>query len=138
MRDRTRLFDADPSRLADVRRFIGDCVRGGPFEAVLDDLLIAVSEASANAVLHSGTRQFRVTWHEDAGSVAITVTDDGIFGTVVAAPEIDDTSHRGIQLMNRTMSEIRIRKGTPERTGTEVRMVRTLPREGNGANSRPG
>jgi len=135
--DRSRAFDAHPSRLAEVRRFIGDCARGGPFEPVLDDLLIAVSEASANAVIHSGTREFRVTWHEDAASVAISVVDDGIYGPVVEVPELDDTSHRGIQLMAQTMSEITIRKGTPERMGTEVRLVRTVPAESNGSGERP-
>jgi anti-sigma regulatory factor (Ser/Thr protein kinase) len=126
MMDRTRVFEAQPRRLAEVRRFIAECARGGPFEQVLDDLLIATSEASANAVLHSGTRQFRVTWHEDADSVVIMVTDDGVYGPGVGMPEADSTSHRGIQLMSRTMSEITIRKGTPDHVGTEVRMVRTI------------
>jgi anti-sigma regulatory factor (Ser/Thr protein kinase) len=126
--DRSRVFEADPARLADVRKFIIHCARGGPFESVLDDLLIAASEASANAVLHSGTDEFTVSWHSEGHSVEITVQDHGLYERGLALPEIDGKAHRGLHLMARTMSEISIRRGTRDHPGTKVRMVKVLPR----------
>jgi anti-sigma regulatory factor (Ser/Thr protein kinase) len=125
--ERTRTFPADSGRLADVRRFVTECARGGPFEPVLDDLLIAVSEASANAVLHSGTAEFRVTWRSEADAVEITVEDDGVYHGGVSLPEIDRTGHRGIHLMAATMNEVALIRGTPGHPGTTVRLVKSLP-----------
>jgi anti-sigma regulatory factor (Ser/Thr protein kinase) len=109
-----------------VRRFVIECARGGPFEPVLDDLLIAVSEASANAVLHSGTAEFRVTWRSEPGAVEITVEDDGIYRGGVSLPEIDGTGHRGIHLMAATMNEVALIRGTRSQPGTTVRLVKSV------------
>jgi anti-sigma regulatory factor (Ser/Thr protein kinase) len=87
---------------------------------VLPDLLIAVSEAAANAILHSGTEEFRVSWRSTQDRVRITVEDDGIFVDRVPVPEIDGVAHRGISLMAATMDELSLTEGRRDRPGTRV------------------
>jgi anti-sigma regulatory factor (Ser/Thr protein kinase) len=123
---RTRSFETHPSQLRRVRVFITECARGGPFEPYLDDLLIAASEASANAVAHSGSDRFSVTWDPRPDSVCIVVEDQGIYQRRVSLPEIDGTAHRGIHLIAATMNEVTLTRGTRKRPGTTVRMVRRL------------
>jgi anti-sigma regulatory factor (Ser/Thr protein kinase) len=135
MIDRSRTFEADPGALSEVRRFIRDCASGGPFAPVLDDLLIAASEASANAVLHSGTKAFTVSWRSDAKTVEITVRDDGVYEGGVEVPEIDGQAHRGLHLIARLMSETSLHRGTRERPGTVVRMVKVVADGGDVAAS---
>jgi anti-sigma regulatory factor (Ser/Thr protein kinase) len=102
---------------------------------VLPDLLIAASEAAANAILHSGTKEFRVTWRSTRERVEITVEDDGIFLDTVPLPEIDGIGHRGISLMAATMDELSLIEGRRDRPGTRVRLVKVLRRAGKDSRS---
>ena len=61
-----RAFRAHPSSLFGVRTFLRERAAADGFgPALTDDLVLAVSEASANAVLHSGSPMFRVSWHRE-------------------------------------------------------------------------
>src|SRR6266571_7750450 len=86
----SRSFPAHPSALFDVRRFLRERATGARVpEETAADLVLAASEACANAVLHSGGHMFRVTWRRDPESVEIQVTDQGVFQRRVPMPEFE-------------------------------------------------
>ena len=122
-----RVFPADRRQVGEVRRFIAACAEAAEMSDVLPDLLIAASEAAANAILHSGTREFRVIWRSTEDLVEITVEDDGMFVDRVPLPEIDGIAHRGISLMAAAMDELSLVEGRTGRPGTRVKMVKVLP-----------
>ncbi len=119
-----RTFPADPMHLADVRRFIRECASQSGFQGSLDDLLLSVSEAAANAVAHSGSPRFRVAWRSAGDEVEITVEDDGIFRRRAGAPELDGVSHRGLLIIAATVDEVQLIKGVRRSPGTTVKMVK--------------
>ena len=119
-----RAFRAHPSALFGVRTFLRErAAADGIGPAVTDDLLLAVSEASANAVLHSGSAMFRVTWFRDRERVVVEVSDDGEFKRRIplGPPE---PGGRGIALITALLDEVSIREGNPRRRGTVVRMAK--------------
>ena len=122
-----RVFPADPTEVGEVRQFIAECARRASMSHVLPDLLIAVSEAAANAILHSGTEEFRVSWRSAGDRVRITIEDDGIFVDRVSVPEIDGVAHRGISLMAATMDQLSLTEGRRDDPGTRVELVKRVP-----------
>jgi serine/threonine-protein kinase RsbW len=121
---RQRSFPARPEALSDVRRFIRESAAASSVQGDVDDLLLAVSEAAANAIRHSGTRQFRVRWRRSGQSVTVEVEDDGVFVDRVGVPEIDGTGHRGLQIMAAMLDGVALDKGVPGERGTRVRLVK--------------
>jgi anti-sigma regulatory factor (Ser/Thr protein kinase) len=122
-----RSFRAHPSALHSVREFVRE--RGaqvGLRPVVVDDLLIAVSEACANALLHTNSSQVRVTWRTDGDAVAVEVRDEGIFKRHVPSADPDAVGGNGIPLMIAVMDEVTFIEGTPARPGTIVRLVRRV------------
>lgn len=91
---------------------------------VLNDLVLAVSEACANAVLHSGSDKIIVEWAPDRTAVRVVITDEGVFRRRVPMPEYDDRPGHGIPLMVALVDEVDIREGTATRPGTVVRLVK--------------
>jgi len=120
----TQTFPATPEQLREIRGFIWRCATRDSFSSVVGDLLIAVTEASANAVLHAGSPIVRVSWNPQGDRVEVTVEDEGVFAARVGAPELDGVGHRGIQLMAATMDEVTIAQGSVDRPGTGVRLVK--------------
>ena len=121
----SREFPAVPAALAEVRSFMRDrCADGGIAGAPADDLLLAVSEACANAVLHSGSASFRVTWQQRGGRIEVRIADEGTFDRAI--PSGDRPGGNGLPLMTAVMDEISVRRGTARRPGTEVRLVKRL------------
>lgn len=120
----TQTFPATPEQLRQIRGFISRCAIRDSFSSVVDDLLIAVSEASANAVLHAGSPVVKVSWKPSGDRVEVTVEDEGVFVARAGIPEIDGVGHRGIMLMTAVMDEVTIAKGSAERPGTGVRLVK--------------
>ena len=123
----TRIFPAQPSSLFDIREFI----RGRSQEAALagdamNDLVLAVSEACANAVLHSGTDSIVVKWESSRGVVRVEVVDHGVFQRHVPLAVVDDRQGHGIPLMIALVDEVDIREGTENRPGTVVRLVKFM------------
>jgi anti-sigma regulatory factor (Ser/Thr protein kinase) len=121
----TRVFPASRDGvLSDVRRFVAE--EGGNVVALfVHDLQLAVTEACANAIVHSGTSEIRVSIRP-VGSrcVEIVVEDDGVYRTHLPAADGDATGHRGMFLMAALVDEITLRRGTDDRHGTVVRLLK--------------
>ena len=121
----SREFPAEPSALADVRAFLRERLReGGIAGTASDDVVLAVSEACANAVLHSGSVRFRVTWQQRGARVEIRIRDEGRFRRTT--PDAGRYGGNGLPLMTAVMDEVSVRRGTARRPGTEVRLVKVL------------
>jgi len=118
-----RPFRAHPSSLYQVRQFIRQQAEEAELSSeTTDDLLLAVSEACVNAVLHSSSRTVKVSWRHYGGCAEVLVADEGTFQRRVPMPEIDGPSGRGILLMMAVMDEVAIHEGTPRSPGTQVRL----------------
>jgi len=90
---------------------------------MVDDLVLAVSEACANAIVHTNSPSVDVGCTLSSDVLAIEVRDEGVFRRRVAMPEFDGHG-RGIPLMTALVDEITIKEGTPERPGTLVRLIK--------------
>jgi anti-anti-sigma factor len=118
-----RSYPADRRVLAEIRRFVRSRAMAGPVAEWADNIVLAVSEACANAILHSGTPEISVSWRAFEERAEVEVRDEGIFRRAVPS-EADGTSSRGILLMLAVMDQITITCGTDARPGTVVRMVK--------------
>jgi anti-sigma regulatory factor (Ser/Thr protein kinase) len=124
----TRSFRAHPSALSQVREFIRDQAEADGLAAdVADDLLLAVSEACVNAVIHTNSSHIQLSWRSQEGAIEILVQDEGIFERKVPIPELDGTAGRGIPIMLAVVDEVTIREGTPAHPGTVVRFLKHVP-----------
>lgn len=120
-----RRFAAVPESLPDVRVFLRErSTAAGLPQATADDLLIAVSEACANAVLHSGSREFDVEWRDDPRAVEVEVRDGGQFRRRVRVPSVEGPGGFGIPLMTALADRVEISEGTPADPGTRVRLTK--------------
>src|SRR5437773_11681703 len=115
-----RSFRAHPSALSQVREFVRTLAATDHLEeAVIDDLVLAVSEACVNSVIHTNSSHIRVSWRRHDGQVEVLVHDEGIFDRKVPVPEVDGTAGRGIPVMLALVDEGTIREGAPARPGTQ-------------------
>ncbi|MBA3552075.1 MAG: ATP-binding protein [Actinobacteria bacterium] len=121
----TRSFPADPTALTDVRRFVRSHAEKVllPPEAA-EDLALAVSEACANAVRHTPSRQFTVGFRRVDDSAEVTIEDQGVFRRPTVRPGVARTSGRGIPLMLALVDEVSITEGSQDRRGTLVRLLK--------------
>jgi serine/threonine-protein kinase RsbW len=117
----TRSFPAQSSSLRDIRRWIEDAGRLSLDPGELNDLKLAVTEACANAVRHSGSTSFVVSVDRSDGCIEVTVHDEGVFREALAPFDGDD-AHRGLSLIAQVVDEFSVRPGTRESKGTTVRM----------------
>lgn len=120
----TRRFAAERTVLAEVRRFVAREADRHAFSTIVHDLQLAVTEACANSILHSGTKEIRVSVAPVGGCLEITVEDDGVYGRVRPVPEADDTGHRGLHLLAAMVDDFTVHRGTRRRPGTVVRLVK--------------
>jgi anti-anti-sigma factor len=118
-----RTFPADRRVLGEIRHFVRSRALSGPVAEWTDNIVLAVSEACANAILHSGTPEIAVTWRLFPDRAEVEIRDEGIFVRAVPAESQGRTS-RGILLMMAVMDQITITCGTDARPGTVVRMVK--------------
>jgi anti-sigma regulatory factor (Ser/Thr protein kinase) len=82
-----RTFPATAESLPDMRTFLRERAAAAELsEATTDDLLLAVSEACANAVLHSGSDVFDVEWLNGPRTIEVVVRDRGTFRRRVRLP----------------------------------------------------
>jgi anti-sigma regulatory factor (Ser/Thr protein kinase) len=128
---RQRSFAARTDVLASVRAFLRDCAGGALLESDLDDILLAVCEAAANAIRHSGSGRFRVRWRRSGQSVTVEVEDEGVFVERAEWHDVHGTGHRGQQIIAALMDGVALRKGTRDRPGTRVRMVKHVAAVGS-------
>jgi anti-sigma regulatory factor (Ser/Thr protein kinase) len=123
-----RTFRAHPSALSQVREFVrSQAGADGLIGETIDDLVLAVSEACVNAVIHTNSSRVQVSWRASDHNVEIAVQDEGVFERKVPIPELDGTAGRGIPIMLALVDEVSIREGTPSHPGTVVRFVKHLP-----------
>ena len=120
-----RTFRAHPSALHEIRRFVRAQVEldGFPSSAA-EDLVLAVSEACANAILHTNSAAIDVQCVFSHAGAEVRVRDTGIFRRRVVVPVLDEGHGRGIPLMFALMDEVSIHEGTTLHPGTLVRLVK--------------
>src|SRR5512133_2576813 len=120
----TQAFPSESTTLlADVRRFVA--AGSAPYLAQpsVHDLVLAVTEACANAIRHSGSDEIRVTVAIDGPCVEITVEDDGIYRMSLPVMDGDPGSNRGLYLMAAMVDDFSLHRGTAARAGTTVRLL---------------
>ena len=121
----SKTFPALPSALYEVRKFIREASEAaGLSPANTNDIVLAVSEACANAVLHSGSTEIVVSWRQTGECVEVVIRDEGVFIRRVPIPEVDRTRGHGIPLMMALMDEVGVSEGSDRKPGTTVRLVK--------------
>lgn len=113
--------------VAVVRDFVSEILRlNGVCASCVDDILLAVSEACANAIDHGApAREYVVELHLHANSCLLWVShpghapnrraDERFSADNVALPGLEAESGRGIPLMNRLMDDVAF-TGAPRTT----------------------
>ena len=120
-----RTFPAQQAVLREIRQFIRQQAREHAFGDEAESLALAVTEACANAMVHTNCTRIGVTWRATGNRVEIEVEDDGIFRRRVHVPEVEGgRGHRGIPLMMALLDQVSISGGTESRPGTRVRLVK--------------
>jgi serine/threonine-protein kinase RsbW len=115
-------FPADAATLRPIRERVEEIAGRQLSPRECEDLKVAVTEACANAVLHSGTKEFRVTITSLPGCVEVVVEDDGVYRSTPAPVDGDSQAHRGLLLMAAMVDDLTLHRGTAETTGTTVRL----------------
>lgn len=121
---RTRAFRADRGELAEIRRFVADEAGRHSFTVAVPELQLAVTEACTNSILHSGGTTIEVSIVPAGSCLEITVEDDGVYRREIPIPEVDGSGHRGLHLMTAMVDDLALRRGTEQRRGTVVRLVK--------------
>jgi anti-sigma regulatory factor (Ser/Thr protein kinase) len=120
-------FPADAAALRDIRTFIRDrATQDGVPESATDDIVLAVSEASTNAIVHTSTGEIVVRWRKQEGLIYVWVCDEGIFRDAVGTPQLEGLGGRGIPLMQALMDAVTFRRGTTRQPGTIVCMAKRI------------
>jgi serine/threonine-protein kinase RsbW len=120
-----RVFAASGrSVLSDVRRFVESETSRDLSHGFVEDLQLAVTEACANSIRHSGTAEIRVSIKRADGCVEITVADDGVYRMTLPVIEGEAQSHRGMYLMAAMVDDVSLHRGRPGGMGTTVRLVK--------------
>ena len=116
----TTYLAPDPSEVSRARRFIREgCQATYLRPEALQGIVLAVSEACANAVEYAGASKVKVTWDRGAEGVVVEVADDGRFEQEPASDHLGI----GLAMAARVVDEITIKKGSREDPGTVVRLV---------------
>ena len=119
----TYLAESD-SLLADVRRFVATATAPYLEQPSIQDLVLAVTEACANAIRHSGSDEIRVGVTVNGLCVEITVEDDGVYLMSLPVVDGDPGSHRGMYLMAAMVDDFSLHRGTDAHAGTTVRLLK--------------
>jgi serine/threonine-protein kinase RsbW len=112
------------SVLADVRRFVEAEANAYLSRAFVQDLQLAVTEACANSIRHSGTAEIRVSVALLAACVEVVVADDGVYRMTLPVVDGEAQSHRGMYLMAAMVDDFSLHRGTEHAVGTTVRLVK--------------
>ena len=119
---------ASPSRLSGLRRAVRADLRGVS-EEVADDVVLALSEAATNAVLHgsSGGQPIQVVVHVNDDWVEASVLDHGPQPPAGLPAESDTdglpAGGRGLWLLRRLVDEVRLER---VKLGTRVTLRRAI------------
>jgi anti-sigma regulatory factor (Ser/Thr protein kinase) len=124
--DELRLrLEAEARRLADVRRAIRDWLASQQVDRP-EDVVLAVDEAVANAIEHSGRYGsdpvfIDVVAMNDGRSIRVEVTDEGAW----LPPHEDESRGRGLNIIGALMDDVQVDRTM---SGTSVTMYRRLER----------
>jgi anti-sigma regulatory factor (Ser/Thr protein kinase) len=119
-----RTFPARRTALREVREFIRHRAREDELNEA-EGLVLAVSEAVANAIVHSTCTRIGVRWRCTPDRVEVDVEDDGVFQRRVPMPELKGQGgQRGIPLMMALLDQVSISGGTESRPGTTVKLTK--------------
>ena len=128
-------FPASPARLGDLRQTVRSGLRGQIRDDDLDDLLLALHEATTNAVLHGsegGSAVDVVVRVEDGWAEAIVLdrgssqpaNPDRYDEEQPSASDEPSLSGRGLWLIGRLVDEVRLERVDPR--GTRVTLRRRV------------
>ncbi len=122
-----RSFPATPAALHDIRDFIRQKAKKARLDSQeTEDLVLAVSEAATNAVVHSDTSEILLVCVRSASHIEICVQDQGIYKHRIPTPDRTDIGGRGIPIMVALMDDVTLSPGTQERPGTTIRLTKRL------------
>lgn len=100
-RDLSRSFPSHPSSAAEVRGFVREGCSDALSERDLDAAVLLVTELVSNAMLHTETDHVDVRIEMRRGAIRIGVRDDEVGPPAPRAPTQEDTSGRGLQIVDR-------------------------------------
>jgi anti-sigma regulatory factor (Ser/Thr protein kinase) len=125
-----RSFRAHPSSLHEIRAFLRvEAGRERFSQAAVDDMVLAVSEASANSIIHTNSASIDIACRFSATMAEIQVRDKGVYRRRPSLGLSSEGRGRGIPLMMALMDEVSITEGTPSHPGTLIRLVKHLDQE---------
>jgi anti-sigma regulatory factor (Ser/Thr protein kinase) len=113
---------AHPSSVRLVRQFVREQIAASRFDEVEADILLAVSEAANNAVLHSGTDEVHVTWRLQGTCAEVLIRDRGVFRHRIPMRARGEEGGRGLPLMMAVMDEVDVSPGSRDQPGTTIRL----------------
>jgi anti-sigma regulatory factor (Ser/Thr protein kinase) len=90
-------FELDPGEVASARRFVSGVLHEWGIDA--DDVILAVGELAANAVLHART-SFTVTVCRDPAQLTVEVADHNSRLPAMGQPPLGALSGRGLMLVD--------------------------------------
>ena len=123
--EEARVFASGSSGvLREIRAFVASSAGERLPEDAIEDLKLAVTEAAANALRHSGSEHVRVSVVIDGGCVRVVVEDDGVYQATLRAVDGDLEGHRGFAIIAAMVDEFSLRRGTSGGSGTVVRMLK--------------
>jgi anti-sigma regulatory factor (Ser/Thr protein kinase) len=127
-----RSFTADPTSLGEVRSFIRERANEASlYREDRDDLVQAVSEICANAVLHARGQRIDVSCStQPGGGVKVLVRDQGVFAPKPGTLYGGRVGGFGLPLVAALVDEVSIVRGTPRDPGTTVGLVKYRTSEG--------
>jgi anti-sigma regulatory factor (Ser/Thr protein kinase) len=94
---RRRRFDPSPESVREARQFARDAIAAHADGEVGEDLLLALTEMTTNAVLHAAT-PFEVVIVTD-GQVRLEVEDGSTDEPVMASPTATTVGGRGLRII---------------------------------------
>ncbi|QOV40179.1 ATP-binding protein [Streptomyces ferrugineus] len=118
----------DATRVGAMRRIAAAKLRFCGLGALIDEVMVIVSELLTNAVLHSGTKEITLSLSVRDGFLRITVIDGMPGGATRKDANEDAESGRGLALVEALVTEHGGRWGTND-DGAETWCSLALPEE---------
>jgi anti-sigma regulatory factor (Ser/Thr protein kinase) len=120
-----RSYPADSAVLSETRAFLRSLAAEAGFSnRTTEEVLLAVMEAANNAIEHSGSTEWRLSWRAFNSCLEFEVQDDGQFKQLLPPPEAAAARGRGMLLMMALMDSVSVRRGTAGDPGSAVRLVK--------------
>jgi anti-sigma regulatory factor (Ser/Thr protein kinase) len=107
-----RSYPADSAVLSETRGFLRSLAAEAGFSnRTTEEVLLAVMEAANNAIEHSGSTEWRLSWRAFNSCLEFEVQDDGQFKQLLPLPEAAAARGRGMLLMMALMDSVSVRRG---------------------------